>query len=161
MAEGSFASYLANNYVNDKGEFQVAQLGSNSNGQQTQPSPPTREFGPIKWQANPYPDWVRKFHGKMGAVLGGTGGGLLGGIIEGGTVGSAFEPGVGTLIGGALGGIAGSYADDALDYIGVPSNVQVTLPDLPDAPQVQPTDTSNPGSGLDTRPTTQSSYSSR
>jgi len=58
---------------------------------------------------------------------------------------------------GYTGGIAGAYSDDALNYVGVPSDVQVTLPD---PPQVEPADTSRPGTGLDMRPPLHPSYSS-
>jgi len=160
MAGGTFASYLANNYVNDKGGFEVTQLNAspNGSGQQASQTAPTKELGPIKWQANPYPDWMRKFHSKMGAVLGTGGGALIGGALDGAAAGSILEPGIGTIAGAALGGIAGSYADDALDYVGIPSNVQVTIPD---PPQVDPADTSRPGSGLDMRPPLHPSYSGR
>jgi len=163
VADGVFTNHLASNYVNDKGGIQLASASANQNpsDQPNQPQAPTRDLGFVKWQANPYPDWMRKMHGKMGEVLGGTAGGVLSNILKGGTAGSLLEPGWGTVAGVALGGIAGAYADDALDYIGIPSNVEVTLPNIPEHPQVDPVDTSRPGSGLEFRPPLHPSPSSQ
>lgn len=163
MADDVFTNHLANNYVNDKGGIQLASTSANQNttGQPTQPQAPTRDLGFVKWQANPYPAWMKKFHGLAGAGLGGAGGGILGSMLTGGSAGTLAVPGWGTAAGAVAGAVGGAYVEEALDYIGVPSNVEITLPNIPEPPQIDPTDTSRPGSGLEFRPPVHPSPSSR
>ncbi|MFP5240458.1 MAG: hypothetical protein ACLGQW_11565 [Acidobacteriota bacterium] len=94
------------------------QLGGQTAGPDNQRQTPNRELGPLKWRANPFPDYLRKAHGKGGAILGagiGARFGQAGGVP-------------GALAGAAIGGLVGAYGDDALDYIGVPSDIEIDIP---------------------------------